>query len=80
MDELETGWNIISIESLSQVCRQNHAVIEEASDFNISVDIPKRENDAIRSWTERDVNGVNQLYNALHLRQPRKTVRIKKNN
>lgn len=80
LDELETGWNIISIESLNQVCRRNHAVIEEASDFNISVDIPKREDDPIRSWTERDADGVNQLYNALHLRQPRKTVRIKKKN
>lgn len=79
LDKLETGWNIISIESLNQVCCENHAVIEETCDFNISVEIPKREDDVIRSWTERDVNGVNQLYNALHLRQPRKTIKIRKN-
>ena len=77
LDDLESGWNIISEKSLSLVASENHAKIISSKPFNLKVDLPKND-DVMRSWTENNAKGDNEIYNALHIRQPQRIVTIKK--
>ncbi len=78
VNELESGWNVISEKSLSLVCEKNSAKLIETKPFKISVDIKPNQNDVMRSWTEFDRVGERQIYNALHIRQPQKIAIIEK--
>ena len=77
LDDLESGWNIISERSLALVANENHATIISSKPFNLKVDLSKTD-DVMRSWTESNANGDNEIYNALHVRQPQRIVTIKK--
>lgn len=78
LDDLESGWNIISEKSLSLIASENHAKIISSKPFNLKVDLPKNDDDVMRSWTESNEKGDNEIYNALHIRQPQRIVTIKK--
>ena len=75
--DLESGWNIVSEKSLSLVAGENHAKIITSKPFNLKVNLQKVE-DVMRSWTENNLNGDKEIYNALHIRQPQRIVTIKK--
>tara|TARA_B100000989_G_scaffold293195_1_gene270202 strand:+ start:323 stop:1027 length:705 start_codon:yes stop_codon:yes gene_type:complete len=75
--ELESGWNIISKKSLELFTEQNNSRLVSCEDFSISVDLPKQR-DVMRSWTENNLSGSKDIFNALHIRQPFKIVVIEK--
>ena len=75
--ELESGWNIISKKSLELFTKQNNSRLVSCEDFSISVDLPKQR-DVMRSWTETNISGSKDIFNALHIRQPFKIVVIEK--
>ena len=75
--DLEQGWNIISKKSLELFAEKNSARLVSCEDFSISVDLQKQE-DVMRSWTENNLSGTRDLFNALHIRQPHKIVVIEK--
>ena len=76
-DRLESGWNVISEKSLSLVAKENNAEIISSKPFQLRVNIEKQ-SDVMRSWTEKNMLGGNDIFNALHIRQPQKIVTIKK--
>ena len=76
-DDLEQGWNIISKKSLELFAKKNNAKLASCEDFSISVDLYKQK-DVMRSWTENNLSGTKDLYNALHIRQTSKVVVIEK--
>ena len=75
--ELESGWNIISKKSLELFTKQNNSRLVSCEDFSISVDLPKQR-DVMRSWTETNLSGSKDIFNALHIRQPFKIAVIEK--
>jgi SAM-dependent methyltransferase len=77
LSDLESGWNIISEKSLSLVATQNNAKIISSRPFSLKVDLQKND-DVMRSWTEANAKGDNDIFNELHIRQPQRIVEIKK--
>jgi SAM-dependent methyltransferase len=76
-NNLENGWNIISEKSLSLVADSNNAKIISSKPFHLKVELDKQA-DVMRSWTEKNLNGGKDIYNALHVRQPQRIITIKK--
>ena len=74
---LESGWNIISEKSLSLVADANDAKVISSKPFRLKVELDKQD-DVMRSWTENNLNGSKDIYNAIHVRQPQRIVTIKK--
>ena len=75
--DLEQGWNIISRKSLDLFAEKNGARLVSCEDFSIGIDLHKQK-DVMRSWTENNLSGTKDLFNALHIRQPYKIVVIEK--
>jgi trans-aconitate methyltransferase len=76
-DVLESGWNIISSKSLSEVALANNAKVTSSKPFMFNFDLDKQQ-DVMRSWTELNSNGDRDFFNALHIRQPQRIVTIEK--
>lgn len=68
--EYESGWNIISQKTISNLLFDKGAKNVKFHDFNLSVDIDKNLTDPLRSWTEKMENGSRQIVNAICLKQP----------
>ena len=77
VDELESGWNIVSQKSLELVSLRNDAKLVYSKPFKLKVNLEKK-SDVMRSWTENNLSGTKDLFNALHIRQPYKIVVIEK--
>tara|TARA_B100000401_G_C52665981_1_gene652408 strand:+ start:180 stop:851 length:672 start_codon:yes stop_codon:yes gene_type:complete len=77
-DKLQSGWNIISKRSLALAAEENNARIIFSKDFKLQLNLEKK-NDLLRSWTEKNIYGEKDIFNALHIRQPQKIVVIQKN-
>ncbi|MGYP001217718539 len=45
--------------------------------FYINVELDKQ-SDVMRNWTENNLNGGKDIFNAIHVRQPSRIVTIKK--
>ncbi len=75
--ELESGWNIISKKSLELFAKENNSKLVSCENFSLKVDLPKQK-DVMRSWTENNLSGNKDVFNALHIRQPLKIVVIQK--
>ena len=75
--EFKTGWNIISQKSLEMVALQNGAKLIYSEPFRLEVNLSQQK-DVMRSWTEVNSEGSNDLFNALHVRQPQRIVVIEK--
>ena len=69
--------NIISRKSLDLFAEKNGARLVSCEDFSIGIDLHKQK-DVMRSWTENNLSGNKDLFNALHIRQPYKIVVIEK--
>lgn len=76
--DLESGWNIISQASIGKVLDNIGDVEHRFDRFEISIDIPKNQNDAVRSWTEKDSHGFRNIVNGLCLQQPQSLLVIDK--
>lgn len=77
VSSLESGWNILSEKSLSLVAEANDAKIISSKPFHINVELDKQ-SDVMRSWTENNLNGGKDIFNATHIRQPSRIVTIEK--
>tara|TARA_B100000900_G_scaffold414995_2_gene443343 strand:- start:43 stop:741 length:699 start_codon:yes stop_codon:yes gene_type:complete len=75
--DLESGWNILSNKSLESVVLNNNAKIVSSKPFYIKEKL-KKQKDLLRSWTEKNLNNRNDIFNALHIRQPQRIVTIRK--
>lgn len=73
----ESGWNIISEKSLELVVKDNGAKVLSSKPFLLNVNLNKQA-DVMRSWTEENSLGHNDIFNALHIRQPQKIIVIEK--
>ncbi|OUU62651.1 MAG: hypothetical protein CBC22_03940 [Alphaproteobacteria bacterium TMED62] len=76
-NELESGWNIISKKSLKLVAEKNNASLTLCKSFTLKVNLDKQK-DIMRSWTEENISGEKDIFNALHIRQPHKIAVIEK--
>ena len=75
--DLESGWNIISKKSLEIVAKSNNSKVIFCEPFILNVELSKKK-DLMRSWTEDNISGGKDIFNALHIRQPQKIVIIEK--
>ncbi len=73
---LESGWNIISQETVSAVARSLGASDVIFYDFNLPFDLKPNPNDSVRSWTELRADGTRQIVNGLGIVQPQYIARI----
>ena len=62
----ECGWNYFSKYSVERYCREIGYTIKFVP-FHIGIDIPKHENDALRSWTVNMESGEKMIVNGLQL-------------
>lgn len=81
LDELESGWNIISSKSLSEVAISNNAKVISSKPFALNVTLDRQDNDVMRSWTEENSRREGEgkdIFNATHIRQPQRIVTVEK--
>lgn len=76
-NQQESGWNIISEKSLELVAKNNGAKVAFTKPFLLNLNLNKQA-DIMRSWTEENSLGHNDIFNALHIRQPQKIIVIEK--
>lgn len=69
-EKQESGWNIVSQKTISNLLYNKAAKNIKFHDFKISVDLKKTPNDPMRSWTEKMEDGTRQIINATCLKQP----------
>jgi len=69
-NSLESGWNIVSQATTSELFMENGAKEVIFHKFEIGLDLFPHPNDCIRSWTESLSNGSTQIVNALQIKQP----------
>ena len=50
--DYETGWNIVSQKTLSHILRECGAKNITYHPFHISIDLIRKDDDPLRSWTE----------------------------
>tara|TARA_B000000460_G_C21531820_1_gene401158 strand:- start:625 stop:1338 length:714 start_codon:yes stop_codon:yes gene_type:complete len=76
-DEWESGWNLFSKSSISKTLKENK-IEHNFLDWNIDIDIPKHENDPLRSWTLKDKNNLRLIVNGIQLLHTYSLLEIKK--
>lgn len=76
-DQVESGWNIFSAESVSKFLDKHGKVASHRFiPFEINIDLPKNEADFARSWTMKDEQGKRIITNGLCLLQPHQILEI----
>ena len=75
---LEHGWNIPSVTSVGNFLKAYGVADFKFHHFEISVDIAKKPDDPVRSWTERTETGGRRIMNGLCLQQPHKFLVVNK--
>lgn len=66
-EHLESGWNMHSRETALQLCEKLGFQGVFHNDFEIGIDLPRRDDDYLRSWTIRLENGKRAIINGLGL-------------
>ncbi|WP_232089484.1 class I SAM-dependent methyltransferase [Helicobacter cinaedi] len=66
-EHLESGWNMHSRETALQLCDKLGFEGVFHNDFEIGIDLPRRNDDYLRSWTIRLENGKRAIINGLGL-------------
>jgi ubiquinone/menaquinone biosynthesis C-methylase UbiE len=74
--ELESGWNIVSQNSISKVIENFGSYKFEFKEFKISVDLLTHKSDQVRSWTEKNELGQRFIINGLNIKQPMYLLKI----
>lgn len=76
-NEVESGWNIFSAESVSKFLDKHDKVASHRFiPFEIYIDLSKNEADFARSWTMKDEKGKRIITNGLCLLQPQHILEI----
>ena len=73
---LESGWNMpsqLAVANLLKMRGKSNFVFHE---FRMKKDIPKNQNDLLRSWTINDSNNIRHITNGLSLLQPHYTLEV----
>ena len=68
--KFQSGWNIISQNTISKILEKHGVKKYTFHPFNISVDIEPKLDDAVRSWTEKLEDGSRYIINGLCIQQP----------
>ena len=76
INKYESGWNIVSQKTISNLLYRYQAKNIKFHEFNLSIDLKKRNDDPVRSWTEKLGNGKKQIVNGLCIKQPTYIVEI----
>tara|TARA_B100001105_G_C22391610_1_gene444651 strand:- start:63 stop:788 length:726 start_codon:yes stop_codon:yes gene_type:complete len=76
-DEWESGWNLFSKSSISKILDGKN-IQYSFSDWNIDIDIPKHEDDPLRSWTIKDENKSQLIVNGIQLLHTYSLLEIRK--
>lgn len=66
-EHLESGWNMHSREGTLRLCEKLGFEGVFHNDFEIGIDLPRRDDDYLRSWTIRLDNGKRAIINGLGL-------------
>lgn len=74
---LENGWNIVSQHRLKETALSLGAAIVSFHELEMPFDLDGREEDPLRSWTERRPDGSRFITNGLCLIQPQYIAEIK---
>jgi trans-aconitate methyltransferase len=69
-EKQESGWNIVSQKTISNLLNNKAAKNIKFHKFEISLDLEKSFNDPMRSWTEKMADGTRQIVNGTCLKQP----------
>ena len=69
-DIFQAGWNVISQKTISNLLNSYGAKSVKFHEFKISIDLEKKLDDPLRSWTEKLDDGSRQIVNATCLKQP----------
>lgn len=73
----ESGWNVFSQQSVSRFLDQHPKVRSHAyHGFSMSIDLPKRPEDPVRSWTFKDEEGRRLVTNGLCLLQKQQVLEV----
>lgn len=74
---LESGWNMFSVESVSNYLKKHPKVASfRFVPFEIGLDVPQNPNDCVRGWTEQYASGRRMITNGLCLIQPIQILQI----
>jgi len=74
---LESGWNIFSKKSIADYLGRHTRVSKhDFHDFEIPIDLEKKPQDLVRSWTEKRLDGKRYITNGLSLIQPQSVLEI----
>lgn len=65
-EKWESGWNVFSIKSIEDYCIETNLSCE-ISPFYLEIDIFKREDDVLRSWTQNMCDGRKLVINGLQI-------------
>ena len=76
-DEWESGWNLFSKSSISKILDGKN-IQYSFSDWSIDIDIPKHEDDPLRSWTIKDENKSQLIINGIQLLHTYSLLEIRK--
>ena len=77
-DEWESGWNLFSKLSISKFLKEKN-IEHKFFDWNIDIDIPKHEDDPLRSWTFKDEEKSRVTINGIQLIHTFSLLEIKQN-
>ncbi len=77
INKFESGWNIISQKTISNLLKKNGAKNILFHKFDLSIDLKKREDDVVRSWTENLEDSSKQIVNGLCIKQPTYIVEVR---
>ncbi|MBK87052.1 MAG: hypothetical protein CMC86_07655 [Flavobacteriaceae bacterium] len=69
-NEMQTGWNIFSQNTIRKILLKGRTERIEFNKFEMFIDLEKKLEDPMRSWTELDNSGNRMITNALHINQP----------
>ncbi|SKB95294.1 Methyltransferase domain-containing protein [Lachnospiraceae bacterium] len=75
--ELEAGWNMIAVDSIKQY-GEKKGYCCDCIPFKINIDIPRNQDDPVRSWTIRKEEGDRMIINGLQLVNNHFLFKIKK--
>jgi 2-polyprenyl-3-methyl-5-hydroxy-6-metoxy-1,4-benzoquinol methylase len=73
---LQSGWNIVSQDTMSRLLKKYGAKKVIYHDFNITIDLPKNKNDPTRSWTFLDSKNKRHIVNGLCIDQPQYVIEV----
>ena len=76
LNYVESGWNIVSFATCERILEKLGAAKVELHDFNLEIDLARKDYDEVRSWTVKLEDGQRIITNGLCLIQPQAVLEI----